>query len=50
MPRFIAQRFVQSLAEDNADIFNRVMGIDLQVSLGANIEIDQLWRDRRSSM
>jgi hypothetical protein len=37
----VANRFGKGLAERDADIFDRVVGIDLQVAPGHDIEVDQ---------
>ena len=40
-PLFIAPGFGQRLAKGDADIFDRVVGVDVQVALGLNIQINQ---------
>src|SRR5262249_39973557 len=39
--RFIAERLRQGLAKTDADVLHRVVGIDVQVALGVDVEIDQ---------
>ena len=41
MPRAVAQRLPQSLAERDAGILDRVMRIDMQVALGRDLDVDQ---------
>ena len=38
---FIAYRFRKRLAERDSDILHGVMGIDMQIALGFDIEVDQ---------
>ena len=38
---FIAERACKRLAQGNADIFHRVMGIDFQIAFGVDFQIDQ---------
>jgi hypothetical protein len=37
----VAQRARQGLAQRDADILNRVVGIDVQVTTGSDVEVDQ---------
>ena len=40
-PFFVAQRFAQRLTEGNADILDRMMRIDMQITFGLNLKINQ---------
>ena len=41
MPDFVAQCLFQGLAESDADIFHRVMLIDVQIALRLHVQIDR---------
>jgi small neutral amino acid transporter SnatA (MarC family) len=38
---FVAHCFGKGLTQRDADIFHRVMGVDMQVAMGFNVQIDQ---------
>ena len=40
MPRLAAQRFVERLSQHDADIFDGVMLIDIEVALGFELQIE----------
>ena len=41
MPALVAQRLLQRLAEADADVFDRVVLIDVQIALGLHGQIDR---------
>ena len=41
MPRLSPKRLLDRLAQGDADILDRVMGVDVQIALGFDVQIDQ---------
>ena len=37
----VAEGLLEGLAEDDADVFDGVVGVDLQIALGLDLQIDQ---------